>query len=390
MNHFHRKVINKIIREFKLSIDILRISREFRNDKNYDLSSVEKGFADRNEKMSEDSDLLNRICIAYNKSKKIQRHVSPVYSPSNEWLPIYERPLKEVIDALTKGDLNKLGHIYSNFWRDPCSTGLTGLQIDMQKNFFKGKISLRHKMLWLNDALYRLRLWNRLLGNTHTIEDLDSPNIGNPYGYYYNGSFIKVGSDYQHYYATMIGGMIKENKSKVVVELGSGFGGMPYYLLRDNKNITYIDLDLPENAALTAYYLIKAMPKKKIRLFGETDLTQESILSNEILIMPSFVIETLPSDFAGVVFNSYSLAEMSVETINTYINEFTRIICDTGYFQHVNHNKNSLIIADDFGINPEKFSLLYKTPALWNMGRNTQMDEYEYLYRKEGINKEET
>jgi hypothetical protein len=71
---------------------------------------------------------------------------------------------------------------------------------------------------------------------------------------------------------------------------------------------------------------------------------------------------------------------MSQETIKTYINEFTRI--SKGYFLHVNHNKVSEIIADNFGVDLNQFDLLYKIPALWNAGRNLYMDEYEYLYKK--------
>lgn len=357
-------------------------SREFRGDKYYDLDMVDKGFADRREETQDDSEILGRICASYNKAKDVQRHASPVYSPSNEWLPIYEKPLREVIDALTNRDINKLGRIYGNFWRDPCGTGLVGLPIDMNKYFFGRRIARRHKMLFLNDAIYRYRLWHNLLGKTHKVKDLDSPCVGNPYGYFIDGTFIKGGSDYQHYYATVIGRLIKAGTSKCVVELGAGFGGMAYYLIRDNEDLTYIDFDLPENMALTAYSLLKAFPEKKILLFGEADLTQEAIQSNDILIMPSFEISNLPDHCTELVFNSYSLAEMSKETITTYISEFERIIESGGYFVHVNHNKNSVVISDDFGVNPDQFDLLYKIPALWNMGSNSHMDEYEYLYRK--------
>lgn len=385
MNNIPKRVIKKIIREIFFTINVWLKSRKFRGDKNYDLDLVEKGFAVRKYETQNDSEILNRICEAYNKAKGIQRRVSPVYRPSNVWLPIYEKPLRDVIEALTNRDINKLGYIYGNFWRDPCSTGLVGLPLDMKKCFFGRRIARRHKMLFLKDVLYRYRLWHNYLGNTHRIEDLDSPCVGNPYGYFIDGTFIKGGSYYQHYYATAIGRLIKSVTSKCVVELGAGFGGMAYYLIRDNRNLAYIDFDLPENMALTAYYLLKVFPEKKTLLFGEADLTQEAIQSNDILIMPSFEVNNLPDCCAELVFNSYSLAEMSLETISTYISEFTRIIKRGGYFLHVNHNKNSVVISDNFGVNPEQFDLLYKIPALWNMGINSQMDECEYLYRKTSV-----
>jgi hypothetical protein len=42
---------------------------------------------------------------------------------------------------------------------------------------------------------------------------------------------------------------------------------MAYFIIRDINEAAYIDLDLPENIALTSYYLLKAFPKKKIILF---------------------------------------------------------------------------------------------------------------------------
>lgn len=382
MRNLPKRVLKKILKEINFTIDIWQKNRELKGDKNYDLDIVNRGFAERKEAIFDDSEILTRICVSYNKAKDAQRKVSSVFSPSNEWLPIYEKPLNEVMVALAKKDINTLSRIYRNFWRDSCSSGLIGLPINMKKYYFGRHISLKHKMLFTNDVIHRYKLWQSLLGNTHTIEDLYSPCIGNPYGYYIDGKFIINGSDYQHYYATDISRLIKEEESKCVVELGAGFGGMAQYLIRDNKNITYIDLDLPENAALTAYYLLKAFPDRKIRLYGEVDSMQSSIRNNEILILPSFEVHNIPTGCAGFVFNSYSLAEMSRETINTFISEFSRIISETGYFKHVNHNKNSQVIADDFGVNPLQFNLLYKIPALWNMGRNSQMDEYEYLYRK--------
>jgi putative sugar O-methyltransferase len=382
MNNLLERAISKFEQGIENSFGAWSKSREYIGDPNYNLDLVNQGFADLKVEKQDDSKILNRICKAYNKAKDIQQHKSPIYRPSNEWLPIYEQPLKEVITALTNSDVNSLSRIYSNFWRDDCSKGLIGLPVDMKKHFFEKKIKRRYKMMFLNDFICRYKLWQKLLGKTHSTIDLQSPNIGNQYGYFIEGKFIKAGSDYLHYYATTIGRLIKSETSNCVVELGGGFGGMAYYLLRDNQDITYIDLDLPENMALTAYYLLKAFPKKKILLFGEEDLTSESIQKYDAIIMPSFEIEHLPENFATLVFNSYSLAEMSKETISSFIKEFTRIILEKGYFLHVNHNKNSLVIADDFGVSPDQFNLLSKTPALWNMGRNSHMDEDEYLYRK--------
>jgi len=58
---------------------------------------------------------------------------------------------------------------------------------------------------------------------------------------------------------------------------------MAYYFIRDNVNSAYIDLDLPENSALTAYYLLKAFPDRRIRLFGEAGSINETIQGTKCL-----------------------------------------------------------------------------------------------------------
>jgi hypothetical protein len=63
-------------------------------------------------------------------------------------------------------------------------------------------------------------------------------------------------------------------QEKIVVELGGGFGGLAYYLIRDNPQVTYLDFDLPEATALASYYLMRSLPSLSIQLYGEVDLGQ--------------------------------------------------------------------------------------------------------------------
>jgi putative sugar O-methyltransferase len=170
-------------------------------------------------------------------------------------------------------------------------------------------------------------------------------------------------------------------QTPVVAELGGGYGGMAYYLLRDNPNVTYIDFDLPENMALTAYFLINSFPNKKIALYGEVEINSETIRNYDGVILPNFMTHEFADNSTDLIFNSYSLAEMSENTISKYISEFTRI--SRNYILHVNHNERSVVKADDFKIEDNGFSLLYKIPALWNLVRDAEMDEFEYLYKKE-------
>lgn len=358
---------------------------ELRNDKNNDLNLVDRCFAPQMNDIKADPSKISRIISAYQKAIAVQAVSEDCFQIGNEWLPIYEKNMGSVMSALKDGNINVLQEIYDNFMRHPSSTGLHGMPADMHKCYFSGSISLKHKKWYLYDYLHRINLWKGLLGDSASLKQLESPMIGNPYGYYIDGHFIKVCSDYQHYYATCIDRMTSENpevERRVIVELGGGFGGMAYYLIRDSKNKVYVDIDLPENLALASFYLMHAFPEKKVFLFGEGELTEETFKDYDIILLPNFEVKKIPTCSTDLVFNSYSLAEMSESAISCYVDELSRSIKPAGYFYHVNHTRESLVKADDFGIEKNCFTLLNKTPALWNAARNLLMDENEYLYKK--------
>lgn len=385
MQRIINKISNRLNKYIYIPIEVLKKSLDYKKDKNYIMNyDVKKCFEDRKLPKSDDTELLKRISISYKKASKDILNHPELFRPSNEWLPIYIHNLKHVIQALEECNIQRLDEIYSNFWRDPCSTGLIGLPIDMEKSFFKKrKISYLDKALYLNDNIHRFNLWHKLLGLKNSTDSLVSPSIGNPYGYFIDNKFIKAGADYQHYYATRINDLISTNpESKVVAEIGGGFGGMAYYLIRDSKNTTYIDFDLPENLALTSYYLLKAFPEKKILLYGEKDFTTVNLANYDIILMPSFELDSLANSSCDLVFNSYSLAEMSAETINHYVTQSANLIKPHGWFFHVNHTRHSLVSARNFPI-PKNFKLVKEEFAAWNLGRNTDMDEYEFLYKKD-------
>jgi hypothetical protein len=365
-----RKSMNQAIRASK---------QRFGNDQNYRPDLVPVWFAPRPGIAQDDSVILKRIIAAYKMAKIDQRNAGEAFNVSNEWLPIYERDLGPVMKALLTEDIGELQRMYQNFFRDPCSTGLVGLPINMPKAFFGGTIKEIYRQYILCDILHRSDLWKKRTRNAFSAEVLASPIVGNPYGYIMDGVFVRAGGDYQHYYSHAIGQLLKSSDRQVVVELGGGFGGLAYYLIRDNPGVTYVDFDLPEAVALASYYLMKTLPNLQISLYGETNFPEEALLASGIVMMPSFEIMKTPSKSAAVSFNSYSLAEMSPSTIRVYIDQIARIT--SAHFLHINHNRNAVLSADKFGIEDHGFTLISREPAGWSLAINPNSDEYEYLYK---------
>ncbi len=358
-------------------------AKDYSNDPHFNPDLVQSGFADRRSNVS-DKKIFERIIRSYNQAKEVQASASSIYQVGNEWLPIYQGYMGEIMNALSTGSVEKVSAIYNNFFREPCSVGLHGFPLDMFRNFFIDNIEQKNKRLFLNDFLHRYRLWCSTIGESASISSLKSPDVGNPYGLTIDNVFIRAGSDYLHYYASMIARLIRGGKQrKVVVELGGGFGGMPYYLVRDNSDITYYDFDLPENLALTAFYLLSVFPDKKIALYGEVDVGTLNPDDYDIVLMPNFEIARMQNGSADLVFNSYSLAEMSVEAVDNYLCHFNRM--SNKFIFHINHTRDSVVKADQFKVDLNKFELVYRAPALWNMARNIEMDEFEYLFKNKSL-----
>lgn len=353
--------------------------KRFANDPNFRPDLVPEYFIPHPEKDTDDSVIISRIIAAYQKAKAKQQGAGEAFNVSNEWLHIYERNLGPVMKALLKGNIEDVQRMYRNLFRDPCSTGLHGLPIKIPNLFGGAPIKQKYREYIMCDVLHRYNLWRTRTGNRYTTAALSAPVVGNPYGPTIDGNFVRPCGDYQHYYAYAIGQLLGSTTNQVVVELGGGFGGLAFYLLRDLPQITYVDFDLPEGTALASYYLMKSLPSLPIRLYGEVELIRNVVETSCVYMMPSFEIVNLPAKSVGVSFNSYSLAEMSPATVLRYIDEIGRIT--RGHFLHVNHNKNAVLSADNFGVERRGFKLLSREIAGWTLGINPASDEYEYLYK---------
>ena len=285
--------------------------KRFAADPNFRPDLVPGYFVPRPEDEQDDSTLLRRIIAAYQRAKVKQRSAGEAFNVSNEWLAIYERNLGPVMDALLAGNVEEVQRKYRNFFRDPCSTGLVGLPINIPNLLTGGAIKLKYREYIMCDVLHRYELWRTRTENKYPAAALSAPMVGNPYGYTVDGIFVRAGGDYQHYYAHAIGELLRSGGNQVVVELGGGFGGLAYYLLRDHPQVTYVDFDLPEATALASYYLMKSLPDIPVRLYGEIELSSAVLGTPGVIMMPSFEIVNMPSKSTAVSFNSYSLAEMS-------------------------------------------------------------------------------
>jgi hypothetical protein len=124
------------------------------------------------------------------------------------------------------------------------------------------------------------------------------------------GTLIRAGAEYQHYCADRVARLLN-SKQTTVAEVGGGFGGMAYCLLRDHPRTKYIDFDVPESIALTTYYLARAFPNLKFLLYGEDELTLDAISQADIVLMPVFQLAALPPMCVDLTFSSHTMSDLA-------------------------------------------------------------------------------
>lgn len=355
-----------------------RGEHHFKSDARYDLDNVSRGFAPRVSDSKADAHLLERICTAYNRTVE-QEHFAPeAYQATPWWQQVRKEQLGPVTKALRTFDIENLGRMYANFFRDACSAGLIGLPYGMTKAYLGGRIKDLHRHYYLSDALHRIDYWKMQTDGHFSLQDLSGPEVGNPFGVLIDGTLVRTGSAYQHYSAQRVCSYL-DSEGGVVAEIGGGFGDMAYYLLRDREGIKYLDFDVPESIALTSYYLMKAFPHLKFLLYGEAELTREEIERTDVVLMPLFEIENMPSASVDVTFSSHAMSDVSAEFMGDYLNRIASIT--RSYFLYIGTGGTAETISNLATQRRYGFRLAETHSSGWHAHKCSDEVERECLYR---------
>ena len=338
--------------------------RRFRGDARFDLQNVTEGFKSRLDDSRDDGEILDRICEAYIKAEQREQSVPETYKATEQWRQVRQRSLRPVIDALLKRDIVGLRRMYRNFFRDPCSSGLLGAPNGMSKAYFGGAIKDMYRRFYLSHVLYRIDYWATQTDRRFELSDLAGPLIGNPFGVLIDGTFVRVGAEYAHYCAYRVGCLLDAEEVATVAEIGGGFGGMAYYLLRDRPKTTYLDFDNLECIALTSYYLMKAFPSLTFMLYGEKELTRESIAHADVVLMPTFELASMPTESVDVTFGSHAMSDISPEATIEYLNNVVRTT--RGSFLYIGNRKTTGSISDLVNRKSDLFRLAETRSSGWH------------------------
>ncbi len=345
--------------------------------------ALQSGLEEHNDcvKVEELEVLANRLCQMYVRLKKDQKKQPEVYLPGGEWNRHIENR-NYIYDAWLNGDIDKTIEIFRNFWRNDL-----GVMVKQYTTYQKLLEDADIRSQFIDQMSYDYMVWENLFDINP--EELAVPPVGNPWGYYINNVMIAPKALRYNVLANQVTEITRDIKDPVIAEIGAGYGGFAYYLLRDKKKVTYVNFDLPEVLMIASYYLKRTLPHRKIFLYNSVlDFDSNILEEYDVILMPNWMLPLLPANSVDLFLNTFSLSEMSFATITEYMKQIER--CCRGYLLHNNMDRKGVINlgyertpCSKYPIDKSKFKQIYKRYDLFqrlHFGRDG--DYRELLYKR--------
>ena len=129
--------------------------------------------------------------------------------------------------------------------------------------------------------------------------------------------------------------------SRIVCDIGGGYGSLISKIKKYNPKSTCILLDLPESNLLSRYFLSKIFPDKIFLLTKEKNIDFKKFKDIDFLItLPNVHFKNLTID---LVINTRSMMEMTRNNISKYFEFIHQNISNTGYFLNINAYTKSTV-----------------------------------------------
>jgi hypothetical protein len=285
-----------------------------------------------------DLELCRRLIDAH----RLARSTAP--PPSGMWAHgIFEERQRELEGALRGGSPAILAELLASMFRSdfvlgmaPGSLGREWPRGPLARLAWLGSMN---KLVALAEAIGSTRVENPEQGPTGAalriggealiagIEQrlggisLDFPDVGAAYGLLVGGRLISPESPDQIYGAARLRSVIATHLPATsepprIVEIGGGYGGMAYWLLR-MLDARYVIVDLPIVCAIQGYFLSQALGHSAVALHGEPPAA--------VTILPAHALGAVQTP-CDIVVNKDSLPEIPRQSAVAYL-EWARSAC---------------------------------------------------------------
>jgi len=330
-----------------------------------------------------DAGLVSRVLAAYRLMKRDQAARSSLYRPSSLW----QQQLDSAYSFLgRRGDveLERAHFFLENFGNWDRYTGIAWST--RLKEAANAPLQRRHLE---NVFLSQAELWSWFYSGRKNLADLEHPRIGNQVGATVDGVFVTLQSFSAEVFSTHAMDLVHGLDRPIIAELGGGYGVLAEYMLREMPQACYIDFDLPETLTVAAYYLLKRFPEKKALLYGESPYSSTAHSDYDLILLPSFEMESIGRESVDIFLNTSSLGEMERPATDNYV----RIMLQsTDMFFHENHDRIRNVFDDggtsyvgpEYPVPPSEFRLLMRAPDLFHLTNrgyiDLEADMFMYFY----------
>lgn len=295
-------------------------------------------------------ELARTLGATWLRMKERQRSVPPSFLPAPGWANTLSTEWAGPREWLENGDSAAFEVFLRNFFRNGGISGLWGSR-GMFDNFVTesrwgdlGRIAL---------FMRQFEAWRRDIPGS-TLDELDAPRVGNPWGYDMDGRLVIEPAFEYHSIASRLRNLVADVEHPVVLEIGGGFGGQGHQILRQIPGVRYIGVDLPENVIIQSWYLKRSLPSLRVGVDEVNRANDEDLTEVDALLLPNWTLAELRLKRVDVVLNVRSFGEMSSSTLDGYFTEITRLRPEWVYHE----NLSSPRLDGRYGISSTEYPTL--------------------------------
>jgi hypothetical protein len=175
----------------------------------------------------------------------------------------------------------------------------------------------------------------------------ESPALGG-FGFEVEGGLANM--DTLKFFEVMIGlsksGMLARfqgSDRRVVLEIGSGWGGFAYQFKTLCPNSTYVCVDLPPTMLFSAVYLKTLFPEARTLVYGEPDFETKvaNLRDYDFVFLPHYYLPLAPKPKIDLGLNMVSFQEMTTEQVDGYARTLKDFGCRRIYSLNKDRSKHN-------------------------------------------------
>lgn len=168
------------------------------------------------------------------------------------------------------------------------------------------------------------------------------------FGFDFGAGLVNI--DTLKFYEVMIGleksGALKDfrnGKRRIVVEIGSGWGGFAYQFKKLFPDTTYICVDLPPTMLFSGVYLKTMFPEAKFLFHGEQDFERKVSAADayDFIFLPHFYFLDFKPARVDLAVNMVSFQEMTTAQVDGYAGSLRALGCRNLYSMNRDRSKHN-------------------------------------------------